>query len=106
MYKYKELLADSVFAENRENCSFIWDNLYDEKVHVNEYDLTLFIKNRENEDFKKYQELHYQRAYEVEEIKELLEQAGLQFVISYDAFTRNEVREDSERIYIVAKSKK
>lgn len=106
MYKYKEILADSVFAENRENCSFIWDNLYDDEEHINEYDLTLFIKNGQNEDFKKYQELHYQRAYELEEIKELLEQSGLQFVISYDAFTRNKVREDSERIYIVAKSNK
>ena len=43
-YKYRELLADNTFAEDREESSFIWNNFYDEEDKVNEYDLTLFVK--------------------------------------------------------------
>ncbi len=43
-YKYRELLADHVFAENREEGSFIWENWYEEETQINEYDLTLYIR--------------------------------------------------------------
>ena len=35
--KYEEVLSDNVFAENRDEASFIWDNFYDEDEHINEY---------------------------------------------------------------------
>ena len=38
-YKYTHLLADGIFAENREESSFIWENYYDEETRINEYDL-------------------------------------------------------------------
>ncbi|MFR6560907.1 MAG: hypothetical protein ACLUR5_01995 [Eubacterium ventriosum] len=44
-----------------------------------------------------------ERAYTVEEIKEALNLAGLEFVTVYDAFTRNEPNSESERIYVVAR---
>ncbi|MCD7906183.1 MAG: class I SAM-dependent methyltransferase, partial [Clostridium sp.] len=43
-YKYRELLADNTFAEEREESSFIWENFYDQDEGINEYDLTLFIR--------------------------------------------------------------
>lgn len=46
-----------------------------------------------------------QRAYSVEKIKELLEQAGMEFVTAYDAFTKEPPKKDSERVYIIAKEK-
>ena len=102
IYKYRELLGETTICENREEGSFIWDNYYDEEEQINEYDLTLFIKE-ENDLYRKYEETHYQRGYELGEIKALLAQAGLEFVTAYDAFTREPPREDSERIYIVAR---
>lgn len=100
-YKY-ETIGDSVIAENRDDGSFIWENSYycDEKI--NEYDLTLFIKESDGR-FGKYQEKHLQRAYTLDEIKELLELSGLQFVTAYNAFTEEPVQKDSERIYVIAK---
>ena len=142
-YKYREVLADNVFAEKRDEGSFIWENFYDEQDRINEYDLTLFIKEgihpcaeqieteqieteqieteqtetehslrdlkQDNSEqdcsdwYHKYEETHYQRAYSLDEIKNLLQEAHLEFVAAYDAFTRNPVREDSERIYIIAR---
>ncbi len=103
-YKYEQILGESVIAENREKCSFIWDNYYDKEESVNEYDLTLFIKE-EDDLFRKYQECHYQKAYELDTIKTLLLEAGMEFIVAYDAFTRQPPKEDSERIYVIAREK-
>ena len=53
--------------------------------------------------YRKYEEIHYQKAYELETVKRLLEEAGMEFVAAYDAFTHDPVRKDSERIYIIAR---
>ena len=71
---------------------------------VNEYDLTLFIRE-ESDLYRKYEELHYQKAYELEQVKELLLQAGMEFVAAYDAFTHDPVTAESERMYIIARPK-
>ncbi|WP_075681809.1 class I SAM-dependent DNA methyltransferase [Roseburia sp. 831b] len=102
VYKYKELLGETTISENREEGSFIWDNYYEEEEQINEYDLTLFIKEKDNL-YRKYEETHFQKAYTLEKVKELLEKAGMEFVTAYDAFTRDAVKEDSERIYVIAK---
>ena len=104
-YKYRELLADNTFAENREDSSFIWENYYDEEEEINEYDLTLFIKD-ENERFERFCETHYQKSYSLEEMRGIVEAAGMEFVAAYDAYTTSPVREDSERITIIAREKK
>lgn len=101
-YKYSQVIGDSVIADNREDESFIWENTYYEEEKINEYEVTLFIKT-ENELYEKHVETHYQRAYSLEEIKELLQEAGMEFVSAYDAFTTKPVRGDSERIYVIAK---
>ena len=102
VYKYKELLGETTISENREEGSFIWDNYYEEEEQINEYDLTLFIKEKDNL-YRKYEETHFQKAYTLEKVKELLEKAGMECVAAYDAFTRDAVKEDSERIYVIAK---
>ena len=43
-YKYREIMGDCTIAEDRGECSFIWDNYYYEEERINEYDLTLFIR--------------------------------------------------------------
>lgn len=102
VYKYQELMGDQTIAENREESSFIWENNYYEEEMVNEYDLTLFIKE-EHQVYRKYVETHYQKAYELERVKELLEEAGMEFLEAYSAFTREAPKDESERIYVVAR---
>ena len=104
IYKYKEVMGDTVIAENREDCSFIWENYYDVEEEINEYDLTIFARTN-GEYYQKFFETHYQKAYELETVKELIQKSGMEFVAAYDAFTREPVRADSERIYIIAREK-
>lgn len=129
-YKYREVMGDCTIAEDRGDCSFIWDNCYYEEERINEYDLTLFIRegagsgrdesaeeereesreedqaeNREGNGalYRKYCETHFQRGYTLEEIRELINNAGLVFEAAHDMETHGEARETSERICVVAR---
>ena len=53
--------------------------------------------------YRKYEETHYQRAYTLEEMKELIRKSGLEFVTAYDAFSKNAPMDTSERIYVIAR---
>ena len=105
VHKYRDLMGECTISENREESSFIWENYFYEDEMVNEYDLTLFIRE-ESDLYRKYEELHYQKAYELEQVKELLLQAGMEFVAAYDAFTHDSVTAESERMYIIARPKR
>lgn len=130
VHKYKDILGDNTIAENREDCSFIWDNYYYEDKMINEYDVTIFVKvdeevedeveadkkealnegHEKNRDssvslYEKYEELHYQKAYTIDTVIRLIEKAGMEFVTVYDAFTHNPPDEKSERVYFVAREK-
>ena len=101
-FKYRELLSDNTIAENREEGSFIWENYYDEDEQINEYDLTLYIREEDGR-FQRFEETHFQRCYELSTIRALLEEAGLEFVAMYDAYTKNPVSEESEKVLFVAR---
>lgn len=100
-YKYEHLLAQNTFAEDREDASFIWDNFYDEKQRINEYQLSLFIRNQEG-TYNKYEEVHLQKAYEQEEVRELLKRAGFTEIDILDAETMRKPDEKTERLYYIA----
>ena len=102
MYKYREILADNTFAEDREESSFIWENFYDEEEEINQYDLSLFVQEEDGR-YRKYEETHLQRAYEQETVEELIKESGLELLHVYDAFTRELPAEDSQRIYFVCR---
>lgn len=105
VYKYQEILGNQTIAEDRENCGFIWENYYDEEDKINEYELSLFIKENDSDLYRKYQETHYQKAYNLETIQSLIKKSGLEYVTAYDAFTRNMPTEISERIYVIARER-
>lgn len=101
VYKYKEVIGDATIAENREDCSFIWENYYHEEDEINEYEVTFFIK--EGELFRRFEETHYQRGYTPQQMKDFLAKAGLEFVMMADSDTGKEVTPESERIYMIAR---
>ena len=105
-YKYREVMGDCTIAEDRGDCSFIWDNCYYEEEKINEYDLTLFIREGSDDNgalYRKYRETHFQRGYTLEEIRELLSSAGLVFQAAYDMDTGEAAWGKSERICVIAR---
>ena len=109
-YKYREIMGDCTIAEERGECSFIWDNTYYEEEKINEYDLTLFIREEQpgkpsahGELYRKFRETHYQRGYTLEEMQQLLKESGLLFLAAYDMDTKGEAMQASERICVIAR---
>lgn len=100
-YKFKEVMADNVFAETYDNCAYIWDNYYYENKKINEYMLTIFIK--EGLQYSRYEEIHYEKAYSIKTIRDLLTESGLKLEAVYDDNSFNRPNNKSERIYFVAR---
>ena len=115
IHKYRDVIGDTTIAEDRDNCSFIWDNYYHADEAINEYDLTIFVAEEyTNKDraqvsdgglFRKFMETHYQRGYTLDEMKHFVEEAGMQFVTAIDAETHAEVMGESERVYVIARER-
>ena len=101
-YKYREIIGDTTIAENRDTCSFIWENYYDADEHINEYDVTIFVQE-ENELFRRFTETHVQRGYTPEQMKALIQEAGMVIIEMRDADTDGEVTEKSQRVLMVAR---
>lgn len=114
-HKYKDVIGTRTIAENRDNCSFIWDNEYDEESRINEYDLTLFVRedmlfddaSEQDEDlmFGRFTERHLQKAYELSDMIRFLEAAGMEYVRSFDTDSMGDVNADSQRITVIAREK-
>ena len=105
VYKYETVIGDATIAENREDCSFIWENYYHDEEQINEYDLTIFVQEKPDDDalFRKFTETHYQRGYTLTQMQHFLQEAGLEFVKAFDADTKKDVTAESERILVAAR---
>ena len=102
VYKYQTMIGNTTIAENRDEGSFIWENSYDEETGINTYELALFLP-REDGLYEKDEEVHYQRAYSLEKIKELIGKAGMELLAVYDAYTLEPPKKDSGRLTFVVR---
>jgi len=98
-WKFRHQLHQTVIAENHEDMAFIWENEYDPRTRVLDFDLTFFV--REGALFRRETEHHRQRAHSPEEIAGCCEALGLVLEGVYDGYTDEPAREDSERIHCV-----
>jgi SAM-dependent methyltransferase len=103
-YAYEQVLQDNTIAENREEGSFIWENTYYKEESINEVNLTLFIPE-EDGLYRKYEETHYRKAYSLDRITELLNEAGMEPVAVYDMLTEKKPGKHCERAYFIAREK-
>lgn len=97
-YKISTVLGDNVFSETMDDLVYIWENYYDDKTKMLEMDINFFVKDSE-ETYKRYEEQHIQRAYEEEELKELLDECGFKNIRTFYDFKWNGSESDPERIF-------
>lgn len=100
-YKLEYILGNNVFYDIDDSASYIWKNSYSRKEKICEFDLTFFVK--EGQYYKKYDEVHYERAYSTEELKALIREAGLEIAAVYDELKLSEPKAKSERIFFVCR---
>ncbi|AVL01340.1 MULTISPECIES: class I SAM-dependent DNA methyltransferase [Pediococcus] len=77
--------------------AFIWSSFEGEdKYHV-EHDLTFFTKANDDELFRRTEETHFERTYELETYVKLLEKAGFSKIKYYADYGKAEVDEKTTR---------
>lgn len=102
VYKYRELLGDSVICDNRERECFTWENYFDEESCINEYILNFFVQKQDGL-YERFEEFHYQKAYETARVTELIRQSGLELLAVYGEGGREEPAPECERVYYIAR---
>ncbi len=102
-YKFRHVLGQNTFAETKEDAAYIWENFYDEEEGINEFYMNFFIQGKDSKQYQRKEEWHYEKAYSIEVIKKLLKESGMELVSIYHAFSFESPKEDSERIYVVAR---
>jgi SAM-dependent methyltransferase len=106
-YQYETVLGENSFCESRDEAAFLWENDFDPESRINEYDLTLFVRE-EDERYTRFVETHYQRAWDPDEVIRLLENSGLEFLGVYGGdedqpgYLRT-LQDTDERMYFVAR---
>ena len=53
--------------------------------------------------FRRFRETHLQKGYTLEEIKSILQSAGMEYLAAYDGDTKGVPHMQSERIYVTAR---
>lgn len=95
-----EHFHNKTFSENHEDYSYIWKNNYLHHSKLCRTFLTFFIK--EGDVFRRYEEIHNQRIFDVATINELLVCSGYKMLSAYDMYTFNRWTRNSDRINFTA----
>ncbi len=101
---YREVLGSRTMGAAEEDAAYIWENSYEEDSGINEYRMTFFEK-QENGSYDRFEELHVQRAWTMEEIAAMAEDAGMTLVRFLKAYTGEDAGPEDERIQVILREK-
>ena len=104
-YKFENIYSDRTYAMEEEGAVCIWENFYDEDSALCDFYITLF-KECDDGRYERYDETQTERMYPLADVKNLLENAGMEFIGAYCDLNFNPGSDECERIYIVAKCRK
>lgn len=100
-YKIKEIIGNNTFVEDRGDLFYTWQNYYDDEKDTCDFYLTFFY-SEDGHKYIRFDEEHREKAYKVEKILELLNNAGFSKVDYFEGFTFDLPDKEAERINFVA----
>lgn len=104
VYKHREILASNTFVYDMDDVYCVWQNSLDSETDTVQIDLDIF-EEVDDGIYERMQESFCERAYPLPMIEETLCRAGFETVAVYDELTREEPKENSERIFVIARKK-
>jgi ubiquinone/menaquinone biosynthesis C-methylase UbiE len=99
-YKITEVYGDRVFYETFETFTYIWETLVDETSWVVDHYLTFFVQES-NGIYRKWEESHSQRGYQMDTVRKLMRRAGFQRIEIFGDFAWEHPAETCERYFII-----
>ena len=100
VYKHRHILANNTFVYDTDKVYCVWQNSLKENNIIN-IDLDLF--EREGETYRRYSEHFKERAYEIDELTEMLSQSGFEVKAVYRDMSTDPLQADSDRAVFVAR---
>lgn len=99
-YKLEHITGDNTFVLENDSVFCTWQNEYDKKRRISDFYLTFFCK--ENGTYSRFDEEHSERAYDIEEIEDIIKKSGMRLLNVYDNLSFNKPKKNSERVFFVA----
>ena len=100
-YKLSSVLGNNAFVSDGADIFWAWQNEYDKRSKLCDFYLTFF--ERDGELYRRFDEVHTQRAYGEDELVSLLERSGLKVEAVYHDLTFGKPRKTSQRLFFVAR---
>lgn len=103
LYKMNELFKNQTYAYNGEDISYIWHCFEGEQPYSVEHELTFFELDSVSGHYRRYDELHFQRSFSVEQYKAWLLDSGFEILSVTADFQDKEPEDQSERIFFTVR---
>lgn len=103
VYKHKQILGDNCFVYENGDTFCIWQNSLCEDGVTVDISLDFFDKLQGEELYSRYCADFSERAYKIDDLKDLLSQSGFEVRAVFDDDSFLPLRRDSQRAIIVAK---
>ena len=98
-HKLKNVIGNNTFILENEDVFCSWQNEYDKKRRICQFYLTFFCRDKDG--YKRFDEEHSERAYDIEEIKSIIESSGMRLLKVYDEHSFSAPKKNSERVFFV-----
>lgn len=102
-YKFQEVLGKHTITVETEDVYCIWENDYDPKTRLNQFDLTFF--KQEGTLYSRFDESHAQYCYDADELREMLLHCGFTNIEFLDELSDEPPGRQTQRTFVVCEKK-
>lgn len=104
-YKFENVYGDNSYILEDEGIYCGWQNSYNRKTGICDFDLTIFEKNADG-TYRRSDENQREKQYSLKKLKDTLQKCGFEFLSIHDGFLEKEIFPESERWTITARALK
>ena len=101
-HKLEVEMGNAFFGEERDGIATLWQNRLNEETHVLTMDVTFFVREDDGR-YRRFREVHRQRAHDEQEIRAWLAQAGFENIESFGEMRMDAPSEQDMRIHYTAR---
>lgn len=99
--KLSGTLGNAFYGEDREEITYLWQNTWDKQKRCVRMDIAFFLREEDGR-YRRFDETHVQRAYQVRELTSLMEEQGFSSIEIFSGLTKEAPRGGEDRIHIIA----
>lgn len=103
IYKMNEIFSGQTYTLNEEHLAYIWDIFPGEFPNSVEHELSFFVLDERSGKYDRFDEIHEQRTFSVEQYTKWLQDAGFEIAEVTADFSEQPPASHSERIFFMAK---